>query len=280
MLFAANVTAQELAISGTVVSKASGEYLPGANVVVRGTQLGTTTDVNGAFRLLLTGMNQATLVVSFIGYKTVEERVTASTSNLTVSLDEDVLKLSEIVVTGLATSVKRTNLANAVATVSAQELLPTPSATLDGALSGKFAGITVSQNSGAPGGGIDVRLRGISTINGATQPLYVVDGVIVNNAEIQSGVNAVTQAAAAGSRFPQDQPVNRIADINPNDIDNIEVLKGASAAAIYGSKAANGVIIINTKRGTAGRTKVDVKQQIGFTSLLKKTRHAQICQRG
>ncbi len=270
LLLAANGSAQDLAISGTVVSKVSGEYLPGANVVVKGTQLGTTTDVNGAFRLLLTGMNQATLVVSFIGYKPVETRVTASTSALTVSLDEDVLKMSEVVVTGLATSVKRTNLANSVATVTASELLPTPAATLDGALSGKFAGITVSQNSGAPGGGIDVRLRGISTINGANQPLYVVDGVIVNNAEIQSGVNAVTLAAAAGSRFPQDQPVNRIADINPNDIDNIEVLKGASAAAIYGSKAANGVIIINTKRGKAGKTQIDVRQQIGFTSLLKK----------
>ena len=270
MLHAANVTAQDLAISGTVVSKVNGEFLPGANVVVKRTQLGTTTDVNGSFRLLLTGMNEATLVVSFIGYKTVETRITANTSALTVSLDEDILKLSEVVVTGLATSVKRTNLANSVATVSARELLPTPAATLDGALSGKFAGITVSQNSGAPGGGIDVRLRGISTINGANQPLYVVDGVIVNNAEIQSGVNAITLAASAGSRFPQDQPVNRIADINPNDIDNIEVLKGASAAAIYGAKAANGVIIIATKRGSAGKTKVDVRQQTGFTSLLKK----------
>lgn len=270
MLCSVRATAQDLAISGTVVSKASGEYLPSANVVVKGTQLGTTTDVNGNFRLLLSGMNQATLVVSFIGYKTVEVQVTSSTSALTVSLEEDVLKLSEVVVTGLATSVKRTNLANSVATVSAQELVPTPTATLDGALSGKFAGITVSQNSGAPGGGIDVRLRGVSTINGANQPLYVVDGVIVNNSEIQSGVNAVTLAAAAGSRFPQDQPVNRIADINANDIDNIEVLKGASAAAIYGSKAANGVIIISTKRGAAGKTKIDVKQQIGFTSLLKK----------
>lgn len=263
------VIGQELDVSGTVTTKDSDEGLPGANVKLKGTTLGTSTDANGKFRVQVPGISQGTLVVSYIGYKTVEVAVTGS-QQVNVALEQDVLKLSEVVITGLATSVKRTNLANSVATVSAQELVPTPAATLDGALSGKFAGITVSQNSGAPGGGIDVRLRGISTINGANQPLYIVDGVIVNNAEIQSGVNAVTLAAAAGSRFPQDQPVNRIADINPNDIDNIEVLKGASAAAIYGSKAANGVIIINTKRGTAGKTKVDVRQQIGFTSLLKK----------
>lgn len=263
------VAAQELNVSGTVLAKDTDEGLPGANVKLKGTTLGTTTDANGKFRVQTPGMSQATLVVSFIGYRTVEINVTGA-QEVTITLEEDVLKLSEVVVTGLATSVKRTNLANSVATVSAQELVPTPAATLDGALSGKFAGITVSQNSGAPGGGIDVRLRGISTINGANQPLYVVDGVIVNNAEIQSGVNAVTLAAAAGSRFPQDQPVNRVADINPNDIDNIEVLKGASAAAMYGSKAANGVIIINTKRGSAGKTRFDVRQQVGFTTLLKK----------
>src|SRR5574341_1970436 len=217
MLYASSVSAQELTI------------------------LGTTTDVNGKFRLSLVGMSRATLVVSFIGYRTVEVAVTSSTPDLGISLDEDILKLSAVVVTGLATSVAKRNVANSVAVVTSDQLVPTPTQTLDGALSGKFAGITVSQNSGAPGGGIDVKLRGISTINGANQPLYLVDGVIVNNAEIQSGVNAVTLASAAGSRFPQDQPVNRIADVNANDIETIEVLKGASAAAVYGSKAANGV---------------------------------------
>ncbi|MCI0694210.1 SusC/RagA family TonB-linked outer membrane protein [candidate division KSB1 bacterium] len=269
-LHGVNVTAQELAISGTVVSQASGEYLPGANIVVKGTQLGTTTDFNGSFRLLLTGMNQATLVVSFIGYKTEEIQVTSSSQSLTVELEEDVLRLSEIVVTGLATSVARRNLANAVATVNAAELVPAPAQTLDRALSGKFAGVTVSQNTGAPGGGIYVDLRGVSTIEGSTQPLYVVDGVIVNNAATQSGIDLVTKATAAGSATPQGQPPNRIADINPNDIDNIEVLKGASAAAIYGAKASNGVVIINTKRGYAGRPRIDVTQQIGFSSILNK----------
>ncbi|MGH7595753.1 MAG: SusC/RagA family TonB-linked outer membrane protein [bacterium] len=270
MLYASSVSAQEMVVSGAVASKASGEFLPGANVLVKGTNFGTTTDVNGSFRLNLTNMSRATLVISFIGYKTAEVEVTANVQALNVSLEEDVLKLSEIVVTGLATSVARRNLANAVATVSSQELVPAPAQTLDRALTGKFAGVTVSQNTGAPGGGIYVDLRGVSTIEGSTQPLYVVDGVIVNNAATQSGIDLVTKATAAGSATPQGQPSNRIADINPNDIDNIEVLKGASAAAIYGAKASNGVVIINTKRGYAGRPRIDVTQQIGYSSILNK----------
>jgi TonB-dependent SusC/RagA subfamily outer membrane receptor len=126
------------------------------------------------------------------------------------------------------------------------------------------------QNTGAPGGGIDVNLRGISTLTGTTQPLYVIDGVIIDNSAIQSGIDAVTQAAGVGSDNPQGQPTNRIADINPNDIENIEVLKGPSAAAIYGSKANNGVVIITTKQGALGKTKVEVSQKLGFTSILKK----------
>jgi hypothetical protein len=123
MLYASSVSAQELTISGTVISKVTGDALPGANIVVKGTQLGTTTDVEGKFRLNLVGMSQATLVVSFIGYRTVEIPVTSSTQDLGISLDEDVLKLSGVVVTGVATSVSRRNLANSVATVSASELI-------------------------------------------------------------------------------------------------------------------------------------------------------------
>ncbi|MFQ5709822.1 MAG: SusC/RagA family TonB-linked outer membrane protein, partial [bacterium] len=195
---------------------------------------------------------------------------TSSKSELDIALEEDVLKVSEIVVTGLATSVKRRNLANSVGTVSAKELIPAPAQTLDRALSGKMAGITISQNTGAPGGGINVNLRGLSTITGNTQPLFVVDGVIINDEAIQSGLDLVTEATGAGSPRPQGQPTNRIADINPNDIANIEVLKGASAAAIYGSKATNGVVLITTKQGTPGKTRIDVTQQLGFSTILNK----------
>ncbi|MFQ5753163.1 MAG: SusC/RagA family TonB-linked outer membrane protein, partial [bacterium] len=263
------VFAQVLEITGMVTEMVNGEGLPGANIAVKGTTLGTASDANGNFSIRLRNFTEATLVVSFIGYKTAEVNVTSSTSNLNISLEEDVLKTSEVIVTGLATSVKRRNLANSVGTVSAKELVPAPAQTLERAMNGKMAGITVSQNTGAPGGGIYVNLRGTSTIEGSTEPLYIVDGVIINNSAIQSGLDLVSLAAAAGSPRPQGQPTNRIADINPNDIENIEVLKGPSAAAIYGSKASNGVIIITTKQGIAGKTKIDVTQQFGFSNILR-----------
>ena len=148
---------------------------------------------------------------------------------------------------------------------------PAPGQTTGGDLAGKFDGINVSQNAGAAGGGISVNLRGVSTLVGATQPLYVIDGVIINNAANLAGLmDLITAAASAGSPSPQGQPVNRIADINPNDIANIEVLKGASAAAIYGSKAAGGVIIITTKSGGTGKTRIDVSQQIGSSKIINK----------
>ncbi len=261
---------QGLEISGTVVEESTGEPLPGANIAVEGTNLGTATDADGNFNLTLPNSSEATLEVSFIGYVTQEIHVTESTSALRVVMEEDVLKVSEVVVTGLATSVKKRNLAHSVGTVSAKELVPAPAQTLERALSGKMAGLTVSQNTGAPGGGINVNLRGLSTIQGETQPLYIVDGIIVSNEDIQSGLDIVSEATVAGSATPQGQPTNRIADINPNDIENIEVLKGASAAAIYGSKATNGVVIITTKTGTSGKTRVDVTQQFGFSSILNK----------
>jgi TonB-linked SusC/RagA family outer membrane protein len=264
------VLAQVLEISGTVMERVTGDGLPGANVLVKGTNLGTASNRDGNFTLSLANFDQATLVVSFIGYVTQEVSVTRSTSNLSIALEEDILKISEVVVTGLATTVKRRNLANSVGTVSAKELVPAPAQTLERALSGKMAGISINQNTGAPGGGLNVNLRGTSTITGSTQPLYVVDGVIVSNTAVQSGLDLITDATGAGSATPQGQPTNRIADLNPNDIEKMEVLKGASAAAIYGSKASNGVVLITTKSGRVGQARVDVTQQIGFTSILNK----------
>jgi TonB-dependent starch-binding outer membrane protein SusC len=261
---------QELDISGMVVSESTGEPLIGAHLVVKGTHVGTVTNLEGEFRLTVQDLSEATLVVSFIGYRTREIVVRESRTDMQIALAEDVLRISEVVVTGLASTVARQNLAHAVATIPAADLVPVPTQSLERALSGKFAGITVSQNTGAPGGGIHVNLRGISTIEGETQPLYVVDGVIINNAAIQSGIDLVTRATGAGSPRPQGQPTTRVADINPNEIESIEVLKGASAAAIYGSKATNGVIIITTRQGAPGRTRIDVHQQIGFNTLLRK----------
>lgn len=204
--------------------------MPGVSVKVKGSSTGTATAANGTFSLSNVQEN-ATLVFSFLGYISQEAK---AAPNLNISLREDFAKLEEVVITGLATSVKRSNLANSVATISAQELTGTAvNQTLEGALSGKLAGANIVAASGAPGGGISVRLRGLTSVNSGTQPLYVVDGVFIDNSSISSGINAVTIASRnSGSTSNQDNPSNRIADINPEDIESIEVLKGSSAIFI------------------------------------------------
>ena len=180
-------------------------------------------------------------------------------------------RLDEVVVTGLTTGVKRRNLANAVATISSKELNGVaPAQTFDAALNGKIPGAYINANSGAPGGGISVKLRGVTSVYGNTQPLYVVDGVFVDNSSTSAGLNVVTSSSAmVPTTSNQDNPSSRIADLRAEDIENIEILKGASAAAIYGSKAAAGVIIITTKRGKLGRTQVAVSQDLGFIKARK-----------
>ena len=257
------------ALTGKVTDSETGEPLVGAQVFVKGTFVGTTTDVNGSYSLELD--NSETVIVAYIGYKTQELSTTGGDGNF--AMEADVLRQDEVVVTGLVSTVKRRNAANAVSSLSGDDLVNAPTQTLDQALSGQFAGVNIRRNTGAPGGGTNVNLRGQSTLTGSTQPLYVIDGIIVNNDANQSGIDVVTAATGAGSSRPQGQPTNRIGDINPNDVESIEVLKGASAAAIYGSKASNGVVIINTKRGTGGQTKFNFSTKTGSSSLLRKMGH-------
>ena len=257
------------ALTGKVTDSETGEPLVGAQVFVKGTFVGTTTDVNGSYSLNVDGSE--TVVVAYIGYKTQELSTSGGAGNF--AMEADVLRQDEVVVTGLVSTVKRRNAANAVASVSGDDLVNAPTQTLDQALSGQFAGVNIRRNTGAPGGGTNVNLRGQSTLTGSTQPLYVIDGIIVNNDANQSGVDVVTAATGAGSSRPQGQPTNRIGDINPNDVASVEVLKGASAAAIYGAKASNGVVIINTKRGKGGKTKFNFSTKTGSSELLRKMGH-------
>ena len=272
LLVAGILSAQTRTITGQVTVAGTGETLPGAQLIVKDTFLGTTTDADGIYNLEAPEA-EFDLLVTFVGYKTSEQTVAAGVTSLDIALESDVLRSEEVVVTGIASSVKRKNLAHSVASISSADLVPAPAQTLESALSGKFPGITVRQNTGAPGGGMSVNLRGTSTLFGSTQPLYVVDGVIINNAANQSGMDLITAAAGAGSSTPQGQPTNRVGDINPQDIATIEVLKGASAAAIYGSKAANGVVIITTKRGKPGAIQFKVTQRTGSTTILRKMGH-------
>ncbi len=272
LLFAALVNtglyAQERLVTGKVTG-ADGAGLPGVNVTLKGATTGTITDVDGAFSINVGGRD-AELVFSFVGFTTQTIKVGNSTA-LAVQMEEDISTLEEVVVSGLATSVKRSNLANSVASISAKELVGTTRpVTLDGALNGKIVGANISANSGAPGGGFSVRLRGISSINQNSEPLYIVDGVYVNNSQFQTGAGTGAFSGATGQTAgTQDQATNRIADINPADIESIEVLKGPSAAAIYGTRANAGVILITTKKGKVGKTQVQFGQDVGFASALK-----------
>jgi TonB-linked SusC/RagA family outer membrane protein len=259
----------QFTVTGTVTG--SGNIpLSGATIKVKNSSgTGAATDAAGKFSLPVPG-KKATLEISFIGYKTQAVSVDENNNTISVLLAADIGNLDEVVVTGLGTSLKRANLANAVSSVSARELTGTTTqATVDGALYGKFTGANISANSGAPGGGISVKLRGITSIAGNSQPLFIVDGVYYDNSSINPGLNAVSKAAGQGNTNFQDNPSNRIADLDPEDIDRVEILKGASAAAIYGSRAAGGVVIITTKKGKAGKPKIELSHSLGVQWQLK-----------
>lgn len=259
----------QVTVSGTVTDE-SGEPIIGVTIRVKNTTIGTISDLDGKYSLNVPS-SSATLVFSFVGYEVTEQDVTSSSGNMDVVLQESVTRLEEVVISGLATSVARRNLANAVSTISSKELTGVTSPqTMDAALYGKFTGVVINANSGAPGGGIGVRLRGITSINGNAQPLYIIDGVYMDNSSTPAGLNLVSQAAAGGSASNQDNPSNRLADLNPDDIESIEILKGASAAALYGSRAATGVVLITTKRGKPGQNNINFSQTMGVAMQLRK----------
>ncbi len=266
LLLSAFAASAQFKVSGMVKDAGSGEALPGATVALKGGGAGTSTDLNGNFSLNAPGRS-ATLVVSYTGYNASERAVDANSGMVEIMLTEGASKLEEIVVTGLSTNIKRANAANSVARLSAQDLTgSTRPATLDGAMSGKIIGANIVANGGAPGGGISVKLRGVSSITGSSEPLYVVDGIITNNAQFNTGAGTgAFNGATAATSGTQDQATNRISDLNPADIESIDILKGPAAAAIYGTRANAGVIVITTKRGKAGKTQIRLTQDLGMS---------------
>lgn len=255
-------------LTGRVLDAETMAPVPAAIVLVTGTTIGTTTSDSGTFSLRLPD-DAKSLTVRRIGFLEKTVPLNGAEHDVTVTLTKDVLRLQTQVVTGVATTVSSRNAANAVAVVDAQQITEVPAPTLENAIQGKVPGAIIQQNNGgAPGGGLQIQIRGITSINANAAPLYVVDGVIVNNETINPGTNAITSASFTNSGpNTEDNGTNRIADLNPEDIESIEVLKGASASAIYGSKASSGVIIITTKKGTQGRPKWEFSQKVGHFSL-------------
>jgi len=253
------LAAAQLTVEG-VVTDEQGAPLPGANVVVRGTNYGTATDTQGAFSLVVSQPPaEIQLDASFIGYKTMSKTISATAGIVEVNfqLSVDVLRFDEIVVTGSAAAISKRQLGNTISTIPGRSIAESGALDLTGSLSGKFAGVQVTQNSGDPAAGISVRLRSASTVNGVSDPLYIIDGVIVNNNSTDLlGVRSVVQ--------------NRLSDVNPADIERVEVIKGGAAAAIYGSRASNGVVQIFTKKGRLGKPRVTFSTSVNVNSLRKK----------
>ena len=249
---------QERIVTGLVTGE-TGEEMPGVSVVLKGTTRGTTTGADGRYRLALPdlsdGPGTVTLVFSFVGY-TSQEAVVGSRSVVNVQLATDDKSLNEVVVVGYGT-VKKSDLTGAVASISATDLKKVQLTSLDQGLQGRAPGVQVTQSTGQPGGGVSIRVRGGNSITGTNEPLYVIDGFPVFNDQAQTP--GVTQGAKP----------NPLSSINPSDIASIEVLKDASATAIYGSRGANGVVIITTRRGQSGKARIDYEGYIASQQVVR-----------
>ncbi|MBU2525781.1 MAG: TonB-dependent receptor [Bacteroidetes bacterium] len=245
-MFSISAIAQQKTVTGSV-SDSNGAPLPGVSVIVQGTQTGTQTDFDGNYSISV-APNQV-LVFRYIGFKTVQRPV-GNAVTINVTLEEDVQALSEVVIVGYGEKTRK-SLTTSIASANVDEIRGIATSTVTGALQGSVTGLQVNQNSGVPGAGFSVRVRGSSSISGSNEPLYVVDGIpIVSGAVGDNGFGGQTN--------------DILSSINFADVESIEVLKDASAAAIYGSRGANGVVLITTKRGKSGKVNVEVNSYYGF----------------
>ncbi len=258
----------QVRISGKVTST-EGKGLPFISIIVRGTSFGSSTDVDG-FYDFTAELRQGQYVLEFtgVGLKTKEQNLTVGNEaayTVDVVLAEDILNMDEVVVTGTTVRTSKRQLGNSISTINARQLENTGASNLNAILNGRVMGAQITQNSGDPAGGISIKLRGVGSVFGSSEPLYIIDGVIVDN----SSANVINlNADAQGARIQTG--ANRLVDINPNDIERIEVINGAAAAAIYGSRASNGVVQIFTKRGRGGKAKVSLVSSLNFNSLRKR----------
>jgi TonB-linked SusC/RagA family outer membrane protein len=245
--------AQEKIVSGKITSAEDGSPTPGVSVLVKGTTIGTSADNDGRYTINLpVGSN--TLVISFIGFTSQEVEV-GSRTTVNVTLEQDVTQLSEVVVVGYGTQIKQ-DLTGNIASIGGKDIQNIPVPSFDQALQGRAAGVFIESGNGKLGQGIKVRVRGAASVSASNEPLYVVDGIIITSDNLSS-----TSA-----------PTNPLANINSNDIESIQILKDASASSIYGSRAANGVVLITTKRGKSGKTSFNVNYMKGFSSPTRKAK--------
>lgn len=250
-----NLFSQTRVVTGTVQST-DGTSLPGATVTVKNTNISTMTDGNGKFELNVSQTNPI-LVISFVG-KISKEVPLGNSNDIAVQLSDNPSELSNVVVVGYGT-VKKSDLTGSVSSVSAKDIESVPSTTIEQALQGRAAGVQITQMSGKPGSETSIRIRGTSSINAGNEPLYVIDGMLINS---DGGDFSV-----GGTRGPRISP---LASLDPNDIASIEILKDASSTAMYGSRGTNGVILITTKHGKAGKPVINLNTTYGYQDVTKK----------
>ncbi len=252
--------AAEFRISGKVTDN-SGTGLPGVNVLLKGTTTGTTSSPDGNFTVAIPddAVANGTLVFSYIGYTTKEVPIN-NQNTINVSLVQDIKSLGEVVVVGYGTQ-KKSDLTGSVASLKSEDLNPGANASVDQLMLGRSAGVQITQTSSEPGGGVSVRIRGTSSLNAGNEPLYVIDGLPIDNS---APLSATANGTGTGTNNNPRNPLNAL---NPNDIESIEILKDASATAIYGSRGANGVILITTKRGVKGKVGVTYDFYTGIQSV-------------
>ena len=244
-------------ISGNVTDE-SGVPLPGANVIIEGTSIGVSTDFDGNFSIQA---DQGQVIqFSYIGY-TAQSVTVESQDSINISLQPD-NQLEEVIVTSLGFTVVKDQQGSTSSVVNTQSVLRSGEPTIANALSGKASGVRISRSNGDPGAGSTIRIRGANTIDGSSQPLIIVDGVPLDNTTSYAGGNSIT-----GGRTGGVSQGSRLNDINPSDIESLQVLKGASAAALWGSRAANGVIVINTKKGQRGEAKITFKSSYSLDEI-------------
>lgn len=264
LLGIAHAQTQRQTVTGTITD-AGNQTMPGVNILLKGTTQGAVSDVNGAFAI--EAGPEDVLVLTFIGYKTQEIRVGEQTK-FTIKMEEDVSTLSEVVVIGYG-EVKKSDVTGALVSVGGETLTKTVTSGIDQALIGRVAGVSAVQMSGQPGASVSIRIRGTSSISSGVEPLYVVDGVPLSGS--MSGNNKTVYdyglGAVGGGGKTTFSPLS---GLNPNDIESIQVLKDASATAIYGNRGSNGVVIITTKRGKAGQAKITYDGYYGVQQVAKK----------
>jgi TonB-dependent SusC/RagA subfamily outer membrane receptor len=271
MLFFQQTFAQDKLISGTITSSDDGSVLPGVSISIKGTSKGTTTDGTGKYKI--TAPQNGTLVFSFLGFETQNIKIGNATT-IDLVLNSSASELQEVVTTAQGIKQDRRSLGYSVQEIKGDDIAETQRTNFMTSLQGRAAGLSMTTTSGQPGSSVSIQLRGVTSIGGSNSPLFVVDGLPLDNRTFGQGA-LVSDGPNRGNDY-----MNRAGEINPQDIESVTILKGPEAAALYGQDGASGAILITTKKAKKGRPRVDYNNSFGFASVYRTLETQQVYGRG